>query len=278
MAVNLVSLVSQALTPQMVSQIASAIGVPPDVAQKLVGAAVPSVMAALAGAANQPGGAQKISDLVSNADSDVLGKLSGALAGGQSAVLSQGVSALGGILGASGLSSLAGAIGQFAGATPAQAQSAVGAVSQATVGVLGQQDPDSWSDGGAIAKLLAGQKDTIMAALPPGLSSALSGSGLLSGLSGMGAAASAAGAAAASRATSTMTSAASSASSMGVGAANKAASAGSSTGLPMWLIVVIIVVVVAGAFWYFTREKAAEPAKTGYLGPTIEMTVGSAKA
>jgi hypothetical protein len=278
MAVNLVSLVSQALTPQMVSQIATAVGIPPDVAQKLVAAAVPSVMAALAGAANQPGGAQKISDLVSNADSDVLGKLSSALAGGQTAALSQGAGALSGILGGSGLSSLAGAIGQFAGASPAQAQTALGAVSQATVGVLGQQDPDSWSDANAISKLFAGQKDTILAALPSGLSNVLSSSGLLSGLSGIGATASAAGVAAASRATSTVTSAASSASSMGSGAMNRAATASSSTGMPMWLIIVIVVIVIAGALWYFTREKAPEPAKTGLLAPTIEMSVGDAKA
>ena len=57
-------------------------------------------------------------------------------AAGQSSVLSQGASALSGTLGGSGLSSLAGAVGQFSGATQAQAQSAIGAVSQALVGVL----------------------------------------------------------------------------------------------------------------------------------------------
>ncbi len=263
MALDITSLVSQALTPQMISQIASAIGVNPNVAQKLVSGAVPGVMAALAGAAAQPGGAQKISDLVSNADSDVMGKLSGALAGGQSAALSQGASALSGILGGSGLSGLAGALGQFSGASPAQAQSAVGAVSQAVVGVLGQQDPSAWENAGAITSLFASQKDSIAAALPAGLGSLLSSSGLMAGVAGMGAAA-------ASRASSTMSSASSSASSAASGAMNQASSA--TGGLPMWLIVAIVVVVLGAIYWYMSRPKV-EPAKTGDATPAIEWVV-----
>jgi len=56
MAIDLVSLVSQALSSQMIGQIGSAIGANPAVTQKLVGGAVPAVLAALAGAAGQASG------------------------------------------------------------------------------------------------------------------------------------------------------------------------------------------------------------------------------
>ena len=261
MAINLVSLVSQALTPQLIGQIGSAIGANPAVAQKLVGGAVPTVIAALAGVAGQTGGAQKISDLVNNADSDALGKLTGGLAGGQSDVLSQGVSALSGIVGGSGLSSLAGALGQFSGATPAQAQSAIGAVSQALVGVLGQQDPSLWQDASSIASTFASQKDSIVSALPAGLGSLLTSSGMLAGIGGVGAAA-------ASRATSTVSSTVTSASSAASGALNQASSTASST--PTWLIVVAAVVVLVAIAWYFSRGSAppAAPAVAPAATPT----------
>jgi len=51
MAINLVSLVQQFLTPQMVSSLARAVGVNEAVAQKLVAAALPAILAALATAA-----------------------------------------------------------------------------------------------------------------------------------------------------------------------------------------------------------------------------------
>ena len=78
MAINLVSLVSQALTPQSIAQIGFAVGANPSVTQELIGGAMPSVIAALSGAADQTGGEQKISDLFNNADSAVLSKLTGA--------------------------------------------------------------------------------------------------------------------------------------------------------------------------------------------------------
>ena len=75
MAINLVSLVSQFLTPQMVGSLARALGVNEAVAQKLVAAAVPAILASLGTAAAAPGGAQKVSDAISNSDPDILTKL-----------------------------------------------------------------------------------------------------------------------------------------------------------------------------------------------------------
>ena len=106
MAVDLVSLVSQILTPQLVGSLARAVGVNEAVAQKLVSAAIPVVLGALATTAAAPGGAQKLVDSVSNSDPDLLTKLKDAIGGGNVRALSDGASMLGGLLGGSGLSSL----------------------------------------------------------------------------------------------------------------------------------------------------------------------------
>jgi hypothetical protein len=108
MALNLVSLVSQFLTPQMVSTLARALGVNEAVAQKVVAAAVPAILASLGTAAAAPGGAQKISDAISNSDPDILTKLSQAAAGGNTRFLNEGATLLNGLLGGLCLS-LAGA-------------------------------------------------------------------------------------------------------------------------------------------------------------------------
>lgn len=260
MAINLVSLVQQFLTPQMVSSLARAVGMNEAVAQKLVAAAVPAILAALATATAAPGGAQKLSDAVSNSDPDLLTKLSGAATGGNTQLLNEGANLLSNILGGGGLNTLAAALSQYAGAPQGAVQPLLGAVTHATVGALGQQDPSNWSDPSAIASLFASQKSTIAAALPPEVSRALGASGLLAGLGG-------AATAAAQSATSTVSSAATAASSTASSAARSAQAASSSSGFPMWAIILIVIVVLVAIYWYMTRREEAQPAKTGMFDP-----------
>ena len=164
MAINLVSLVSQFLTPQLVGGLARALGINEAVAQKLVAAAVPAILASLGTAAAAPGGAQKVSDAVSMSDPDILTKLTGAITGGNTRFLNEGGTLLSGLLGGGGLSSLTGALSQFSGAPQPATQSLLGTVAHATVGTLGQQDPSNWSDPSAILSLLNSQKGAISAA------------------------------------------------------------------------------------------------------------------
>ena len=51
MATNLVSSVMQFLTPDMIARIARTLGIDPDVAQQVVSAAVPAILASFAGLA-----------------------------------------------------------------------------------------------------------------------------------------------------------------------------------------------------------------------------------
>ena len=270
MAINLVSLVSQYLTPQMIGSLARVAGIDDAAAQKLVTAAVPAILAALATAAAAPGGAKKVSDAVSNADPDALTKLRSAIAGGNSQVLTEGANLLSGHLGGGGLTSLAAALSQYSGAPQGAAQSVIGAVSQVVMGTIGQQDPSNWSDASSIVSMFNGEKSAISAALPADVSKALGASGLLAGLGGLGAAA-------AQTATSTVSSAARSAGTAASSAATSATSAArsaptppSSRSFPMWAIVVIVIVVLVAIYWFMTQgEKPAEPAKQGMLDSPV---------
>jgi Bacterial protein of unknown function (DUF937) len=266
MAINLVSLVQQFLTPQMVGSLARAVGVNEAVAQKLVAAALPAILAALGTAAAAPGGAQKVSDAISNSDPDLLTKLSGAVAGGNTQLLGEGANLLSGLLGGGGLASLAAALSQHAGAPQAAAQPLIGAVTHAVVGTIGQQDPSNWSDPSAILSMFNSQKSAIAAALPSDVSKALGASGLLAGLGG-------AATAAAQTATSTVSSAATAASSTASSAARSAQAAASrSSGFPMWAIILIVIVVLVAIYWFVTQsQKPAEPAKTGMFDPSAPI-------
>jgi Bacterial protein of unknown function (DUF937) len=267
MALDLVGLVTQVLTPQLVGSLARAVGINEAVAQKLVSAAIPVLLGALATTAAAPGGAQKLVDAVSNSDPDLLTKLSGAISGGNVAALSGGASLIGGLLGGSGLSSLVGALSQYSGATQPAAQSTIGAVAQAAIGAIGQQDPSNWSDPSSLAAMFGAQKNAIAAALPGELSSALGATGLLAGLGGLGAAATRTASSAASSAATAASAAAST-------AARAPAVAASSSGFPMWAIILLIVIVLAAIWWFMSqKEKPAEPAKQGMLLPSIEFAL-----
>ena len=277
MAINLVSLVSQFLTPQLVGGLARALGINEAVAQKLAAAAIPAILASLGTAAAAPGGAQKVSDAVSMSDPDILTKLAGAIGSGNTQVLNEGGTLLSGLLGGGGLSSLTGALSQFSGAPQPATQALLGTVTHAAVGTIGQQDPSNWSDPSAILSMLNSQKSAISAALPPELSKILGASGLLAGLGGLGAAA----AGVTQTATSAVSGAATSASSAASSAANSAARtaqtaasriptppAPTSSGFPMWAIILIVIVVLLAIWWFMTQnQKPAEPAKTGQLAP-----------
>jgi hypothetical protein len=292
MAINLVSLVSQFLTPQLIGGLARALGINEAVAQKLVAAAVPAILASLGTAAAAPGGAQKVSDAVSMSDPDILTKLSGAITGGNTRFLNEGGTLLSGLLGGGGLSSLTGALSQFSGAPQPATQALLGTITHATVGTIGQQDPSNWSDPSAILSMLNSQKSAISAALPPELSRALGASGLLAGLGAAAAGATQTAAStvssAASAASSTASSAASSAARSAEAAARTAQTAASriptppaptSSGFPMWAIILIVIVVLLAIWWFMTQnQKPAEPAKTGFLSAPVEFALDAMPA
>ncbi len=290
MAIDLVGLVSQFLTPQLVGNLARAAGVNETVAQKLVSAAIPVVLGALATTAAAPGGAQKLVDAVSNSDPDLSTNLASAMNTGNVRALNDGANLLGGLLGGSGLSNIVGALSQYSGATHPAAQAALGAVTQSTIGAIGQQDPSNWSDRQSIAAMFGAQKDAIAAAIPGEISRALGATGLLAGLGGLRADPIRSTSAATSRPAAPASAPASPAPGQTPSAAasrpatppspptsptpSRAPVSPASSGFPTWAIILLIVIVLAAIWWWFaSSRRPAEPAKTGMLQAPVELAL-----
>jgi hypothetical protein len=184
MAVNLVSLIMQFLTPDMIGRIASALGLDRTNTQTAIGAAVPGLLAGLCGVATQPGGAQKLVE-AARQQTGALGSFANMIgASGQSSLIEKGLQILSSLLGGRDQTALAGAVGKYAGLGQSASGSLLGMLAPIVMGTIGQQQGTRSLDAGGIATLLSSQKDNIAAALPAGFANLLSGTGLLDSLGG----------------------------------------------------------------------------------------------
>src|SRR5262249_32591054 len=114
MAINLVSLIMQFLTPDMIGRIASALGLDRNNTQNAIGAAVPGLRAALCGVATQPGGAHKLGDAARQQTGSLGNSASMIGAAGQSSLIEKGSQMLSSLLGGRGQTALADAVGKYA--------------------------------------------------------------------------------------------------------------------------------------------------------------------
>jgi hypothetical protein len=184
MAVNLVSLIMQFLTPDMIGRIASALGLDRTNTQTAIGAAIPGLLAGLSGVAAQPGGAQKLVDTVRQ-QTGALGSFANMIgASGQSSLIEKGSQILSSLLGGRDQTALAGAVSKYAGLGQNASGSLLGMLAPIVMGTIGQQQGTRSLDAGGIASLLSSQKDNIAAALPAGFANLLGSSGLLDSLGG----------------------------------------------------------------------------------------------
>jgi hypothetical protein len=239
MATNLVSLILDSLTPDIIAKIAAALGLDRGTAQKAVGGAVPALLAALTGVAAKPGGAARLFDAVSAQDPDILTNLAGTVeSSGARSLSEQGSRLLGSLLGGSTQSELANTISKFAGITEGKSSSLLASLAPVVMGTLRKQQMTSGLDASGLAGLLSAQKDNISAALPSGLASLLGGTSVLDSLG--------------SRATATAQTTAAT--------AQRVAARTSSLN---WLTWAIPVLILLGLAWYFLSPRAPEaPAPT----------------
>ena len=182
---NLVSLIMQFLAPTIINKLASSLGLGQGIAGKAIAAAIPAILAGLAGTASKPGGATQLANAVSKQDGGLLGNFANMLGGGgQQSMIDSGSNVLSSLLGGSQTGALAGALSKFAGMNDGQSKSLLGALAPVVLGTLAKEQKASGLDAGGLANLLMGQKDNIASAMPAGFSNLLQGSGLLDGISG----------------------------------------------------------------------------------------------
>jgi outer membrane protein OmpA-like peptidoglycan-associated protein len=221
MPVNLVSLVMQFLTPDVVAKIAAALGLDRTVVQNLINSAVPALLGTLGGVATQPGGPQKLADAAKQTAS--LDDLTSLLHGGNSTSLADnGAQLLSSLLGGQeqGLTS---AISKFAGVGQGPTTSLLGMLTPLLFGAIAKAQGASGLNASGIASLFAAQKDHVADALPPQLRRELGATRLLGAFEG-------------------------SANKL-AGVANSAA-ADTSRGAASWLVPLIALVAAGGLIWY----------------------------
>jgi hypothetical protein len=253
MATNLVSLVMQFLTPEMIGRVATALGLDRTLVQSAIGAAVPGLLAGFSGVATQPGGAQRLVEAAKQ-ETGTLGKFADMLgAGGQSTFIERGSQLLTSLLGVRDQSALVSAIGQFAGLGQGKSGSLLGMLAPIVMGTVAQQQGAGGLNASSIANLFASQKDNITAALPTDFGKLLGGTDLLNSLGGAARFAASAGTQA-TRATAAAASAA--------GNAGQRAGAAAATSYN-WLYWLIPIVAIAALLVYFLTKPAEQVAQQG---------------
>ena len=179
MSVNLVSLISGYLTPDVTGRIASALGIDRTLAGRSAAALAPAILGSLAHVASTPGGASKVANAVNQQSPNILDTLSSAIGGaGQQTLVRDGTNALNALLGGSASSQLVSAVGKVTGISQAAGSSLVGLLTPAVLGLLRREQTSRGLDASGLAQLLTAQKDNISAALPSGFANALRASGV----------------------------------------------------------------------------------------------------
>jgi hypothetical protein len=183
MATNLVSLVMQFLTPDMVGRIATALGFDRTKVQSGISGAVPALLAAFNGVASQPGGAQRLADAAQQQKGSLENFASVLAAGGQSSLLDKGSQLLTSLVGNQNQNALIGAITKFTGLGQGAGGSLLGMLAPIVMGTIGRHQSAAGAlDANGITNLFASQKDNIAAAFPSGFGNLLGGTGLLNSL------------------------------------------------------------------------------------------------
>jgi hypothetical protein len=248
MATNLVSLVMQFLTPDMVGRIATALGFDHNKVQSAINGAVPALLAAFNDVATQPGGAQKLADAARQQTGSLENFASMLGAGGQSSLLDKGRQLLSSLVGGQDQNALIGAISKFTGLGQGASGSLLGMLAPIVMGTIGRhQSAAGTLNANGISNLFASQKDNIAAALPSGFGSLLSGTGLLNSLGDAARTATAAGSEAMRTATST-----------GQRAADTAAAASSN-----WLYWLVPLAAAAALLVYFAVRPTEQVVQQG---------------
>jgi hypothetical protein len=183
MATNIVSLVMQFLTPDMIGRVATALGFDRNKIQSAIDAAVPGLLAAFNDVSTQPGGAQKLADTAKQ-QAGSLGNFASVLAaGGQSSVIEKGSQMLSSLVGGQNQNTLTDVISRFTGLGQSRSGSLLGMLAPIVMGTVAHHlGTTGGLDASGISNLFASQRNNIAAAMPAGLGNMLSGTGMLNSL------------------------------------------------------------------------------------------------
>lgn len=201
MSVNLLEMLSNAVTPGLVKSLAGHLGESEVAVGSGLGSLLPALLGGLASKASTGSGASSVFSMLTDpkVDTGLLGNLGSLLGGGQSStVTSVGTTLLSGLFGADKLGGLGSALGAISGLRPSSAGSLVALAAPMVFGFLKKLVTERGLNAAGTASLLAGQKNFLANKLEPSLTAALGLGSPTSLLAGLVPAAAAGGVAAAS--------------------------------------------------------------------------------
>lgn len=172
---NIVDAISKfAGSGNTLDSISSAIGLGRDETQQAVKAGVPSLLAGFTQLTSTGRGAQQLTDAISAQEPGVMDNPDAIFSGRGTEVIDRGSNTLTSLLGGGIVSKLSGVLSNFTGAGQGATAKLLGLLTPMLLGFLGKQQRTMGLDSTGLANLLAGQKDNIRSAMPPGLGSVLS--------------------------------------------------------------------------------------------------------
>lgn len=168
---NLVDLVKDQLTSQVLGNLGSLIGTNETQTRAATNAAVPALLGGLSKLASSQSGASQIASALGGLDLGALGNLAGLLGGSNaSRMADQGGSLLGSLFGASATGKIVETLAGFLGMKPGIARSLLAYLAPVVLGMVAKQFSGGRADAAGLQRLFADQSTNIRNALPAGLS------------------------------------------------------------------------------------------------------------
>jgi len=200
MSFNLVDLIKDQVSGQVLGQISNVVGENSDKTKTVVEGAIPALLGGFMDKASSNEGAGALFDAVKNQDDSILDNLSGMIgSSNKSSLIESGGNALGSIFGGSGASSLVNAVSGSSGMSAGGTSTVLSMLVPMVMGTIKRfMSGGGSNDANGLATMLASQKDNIAGAMPSGLADQLGSSGFMSNVGNLfGSGAGVAGAAAA---------------------------------------------------------------------------------
>ena len=168
---NLVDLVKDQLTSQVLGSLGNLIGANESQTRSATAAAVPALLGGLSSLASTQGGASQIASALGGLDLGALGNLAGLLGGSNaSRVADQGGSLLSSLFGTSATGKMVETLAGFLGMKPGIARSLLAYLAPIVLGMVAKQFSGGRADAAGLQRLFSEQAGNIKSALPTGLS------------------------------------------------------------------------------------------------------------
>lgn len=177
---NLVSMGMNFFGPAIAQKVAGMLGIENRLVTTAISAALPTILAAIAGKSAKSGGAGSIFDLLSSTQTASPDDFANQMNTGNLAdIASQGGGFLSQLVGGNEMSTITNAVGKHAGIPAEATSSLVGMMGPAVAGLLKGQVAEQGLDAAGFASMMKGQAGNIAQGMPEGFAQNLAGTGLL---------------------------------------------------------------------------------------------------